>query len=174
MQDMLVNCNSCQKKFVVPDSAITEKGRLLQCGSCGNKWTQYPIKEQEEQKPIKAPIKTLNAEKNGKKSNSAKKTSKSRKREVDLYSEEYLKKKHGLVIQDAISANSSNSKRKSSTGIGFYGNVIILIIFLITIFGILDLNKYLVINKFPFLETYINYLYDSLEIIKVSIFNLIN
>ena len=42
---MLVNCNSCQKKFNVPDSAITEAGRLLQCGSCGNKWTQYPIKE---------------------------------------------------------------------------------------------------------------------------------
>ena len=41
---MLVNCNSCQKKFTVPDSAITEAGRLLQCGSCGNKWTQYPIK----------------------------------------------------------------------------------------------------------------------------------
>jgi len=171
MQDMLVNCNSCQKKFVVPDSAITEKGRLLQCGSCGNKWTQYPI---EEQKTVKAPIKTSNTEKIIKKSVSVKKTSKSRKREVNLYSEEYLKKKHGLVIRDAISADSSNSKLKSSTGIGFYGNVIILIIFLITIFGILDLNKYLVINKFPFLETYINYLYDSLEIIKISISSLIN
>ena len=42
---MLIDCNSCQKKFNVPDSAITEAGRLLQCGSCGNKWTQYPIKE---------------------------------------------------------------------------------------------------------------------------------
>ena len=174
MQDMLVNCNSCQKKFVVPDSAITEKGRLLQCGSCGNKWTQYPIIEQEKQKTIKAPIKTINTEKIVKKSVSVKKTSKSRKREVDLYSEEYLKKKHGLVIKDAISTDSSNSKQKSNTGIGFYGNVIILIIFLLTIFGLLDLNKFLVINKFPFLETYINYLYDSLEIIKVSIFNLFN
>ena len=174
MQDMLVNCNSCQKKFVVPDSAITEKGRLLQCGSCGNKWTQYPIKEQEEQKTVKVPIKTSSTEKIVKKSASAKKISKSRKREVDLYSEEYLKKKHGLVIKDAISADNSNSKRELSTGIGFYGNVIILIIILVTIFGILDLNKYILINKFPFLETYINYLYDSLEIIKVSVINLIN
>ena len=77
-----------------------------------------------------------------------------------------------MVIKNSISIDSSNLKRKSSTGIGFYGNVIILIIFLVTIFGVLDLNKFLVINKFPFLETYINYLYDSLEIIKVSIFNL--
>ena len=172
MQDMLVNCNSCQKKFVVPDSAITEKGRLLQCGSCGNKWTQYPI--QEGQKTIKAPIKTSNTKKIVKKSVSAKKTSKSKKREINLYSEEYLKKKHGLVIKDAISTDSSNSKRKSNTGIGFYGNVIILIIFLVTIFGLLDLNKFLVINKFPFLETYINYLYDSLEIIKISVYSLIS
>ena len=173
MQDMLVNCNSCQKKFVVPDSAITEKGRLLQCGSCGNKWTQYPI-SQEEQITIKKPINTSNTEKIIKKSSSTKKTSKSRKREVNLYSEEYLKKKHGLVIQDAISVESSNSKQKLKTGIGFYGNVIILIIFLISIFGVLDLNKYFVINKFPFLETYINYIYDSLEIIKISIYSLIS
>ena len=173
MQDMLVNCNSCQKKFVVPDSAITEKGRLLQCGSCGNKWTQYPI-SQEEQITIKKPINTSNTEKIIKKSSSTKKTSKSRKRQVDLYSEEYLKKKHGLVIQDAISVESSNSKQKLKTGIGFYGNVIILIIFLISIFGVLDLNKYFVINKFPFLETYINYIYDSLEIIKISIYSLIS
>ena len=173
MQDMLVNCNSCQKKFVVPDSAITETGRLLQCGSCGNKWTQYPI-SQEEQITIKKPINTSNTEKIIKKSSSTKKTSKSRKRQVDLYSEEYLKKKHGLVIQDAISVESSNSKQKLKTGIGFYGNVIILIIFLISIFGVLDLNKYFVINKFPFLETYINYLYDSLEIIKISIYSLIS
>ena len=42
---MLINCNSCLKKFTVPDSAIRETGRLLQCGSCGNKWTQYPIEK---------------------------------------------------------------------------------------------------------------------------------
>ena len=79
-----------------------------------------------------------------------------------------------MVIKDAISTDSSNSKQKSSTGIGFYGNVIILIIFLVTIFGVLDLNKFLVINKFPFLETYINYLYDSLEIIKISVSSLLS
>ena len=42
---MLINCDACQKKFTVPDSAITVSGRLLQCGSCGNKWTQFPAKD---------------------------------------------------------------------------------------------------------------------------------
>ena len=31
---MILNCNSCGKKFVVPDNAITEAGRLVQCGAC--------------------------------------------------------------------------------------------------------------------------------------------
>ena len=38
---MIIQCNSCQKSFNVPDNAITEKGRLVQCSACGNKWTQY-------------------------------------------------------------------------------------------------------------------------------------
>ena len=42
---MILNCNSCGKKFVVPDNAITASGRLVQCGSCGNKWKQFPINE---------------------------------------------------------------------------------------------------------------------------------
>ena len=50
---MLVACNSCQKKFIVPDNAITVTGRLVQCGSCGNKWTQYPVKEEKTKSVIK-------------------------------------------------------------------------------------------------------------------------
>ena len=42
---MILTCNSCGKKFVVPDSAITSSGRTVQCGSCGNKWKQFPVNE---------------------------------------------------------------------------------------------------------------------------------
>ena len=42
---MILTCNSCGKKFVVPDSAITASGRMVQCGSCGNKWRQFPVGE---------------------------------------------------------------------------------------------------------------------------------
>ena len=40
---MIIECTACKKKFSVPDGAITANGRLVQCSSCGNKWTQYPI-----------------------------------------------------------------------------------------------------------------------------------
>ena len=42
---MILTCNSCGKKFVVPDNAITSSGRTVQCGSCGNKWKQFPVNE---------------------------------------------------------------------------------------------------------------------------------
>ena len=41
---MILSCNSCDKKFVVPDNAISTSGRLVQCSACGNKWKQYPVK----------------------------------------------------------------------------------------------------------------------------------
>ena len=59
---MILSCSSCEKKFVVPDQAITAKGRTVQCGSCGNKWKQFPIsKEIENKSPsLKTSIKKTN------------------------------------------------------------------------------------------------------------------
>ena len=49
---MILSCNSCEKKFVVPDNAIGVSGRLVQCSSCGNKWKQFPIKSDKNLKEI--------------------------------------------------------------------------------------------------------------------------
>ena len=35
---MIIACPNCKKKFDIEDSLIPEKGRLLQCSSCDNKW----------------------------------------------------------------------------------------------------------------------------------------
>ena len=35
---MIITCNQCDKKFEIESSLITDKGRLLQCGSCNHKW----------------------------------------------------------------------------------------------------------------------------------------
>ncbi len=39
---MILTCNSCGKKFVVPDEAITASGRMVQCGYCSSTWHQMP------------------------------------------------------------------------------------------------------------------------------------
>ena len=150
---MLLNCNSCQKNFLVPDSAITKSGRLVQCGSCGNKWNQYPIENNELKKIIK------------------KKTSIKKKRiKKNLYTVEYLKKKHGLDIENF---NNLENKKKES-GFGFYSFVFILFTFLITLFAILKLTKEIIIQKYPASEIYITYLYEIIDIIKISLTGLIS
>ena len=53
---MILSCNSCDKKFVVPDNAITRTGRLVQCSACGNKWKQFPVKINEKEVAISKPV----------------------------------------------------------------------------------------------------------------------
>ena len=171
---MLVNCNYCQKKFVVPDSAITENGRLLQCGSCGNKWTQYPIKEKPAE-PIKKEKTISKINKIENKIVPVKKTAKKKKRKINLYSEEYLAKKHGLTIKDDFSVKKNQKKQKNENyGLGFYGWVLIIVISFIFVHGILDLNQNFINEKFPALGIYINYFFEVHEMIKVAILELFN
>ena len=161
---MLINCNSCQKKFLVPDAAITESGRLVQCGSCGNKWTQYLVQEkaqQETKKTIPIEIK--------------KKITKKNKQKINLYSKEYLKKKHGLIIQESIgSLEEGKTINKKIKGFGFYSYSITIIIFSIAIYGILNLSKDTIILNYPTTKPYINYLYEVIDIVKITFTELVN
>jgi predicted Zn finger-like uncharacterized protein len=162
---MIITCNSCDKKFIVPDNAVTAAGRLVQCSSCGNKWTQYPIKktEKKEVKKIKKSISKLKTKKN----------------DIPTYSQEYLQEKHGIKIIDPSSITSNLSKRKNSNlktkniGYSFYGYLITLIIVLIFMLGALNLTKDIIIYSYPNLEIYINHLYETLNSFKVMISDII-
>tara|TARA_B100000780_G_scaffold218857_1_gene157979 strand:- start:94 stop:627 length:534 start_codon:yes stop_codon:yes gene_type:complete len=35
---MIINCDNCNKNFLIDSSLIPEKGRLLQCNACNHKW----------------------------------------------------------------------------------------------------------------------------------------
>ncbi|MFL2883055.1 MAG: zinc-ribbon domain-containing protein [Pelagibacteraceae bacterium] len=169
---MIIQCNSCQKSFNVPDSAITSSGRLVQCSSCGNKWTQYPISKKNEITP-KVPKQKVIV--NKPKSTKPKKIKNiKKKKKENPYTEDYLKKKHGLKIIDPSSSKikSSTSKKllkgsKKNSSIGFYGSLLIFIIFIITLFGILSLTKEIIIINYPIFEPHINYLYETIENIKI-------
>tara|TARA_Y100001970_G_scaffold202230_1_gene246177 strand:- start:4533 stop:5048 length:516 start_codon:yes stop_codon:yes gene_type:complete len=165
---MILSCNSCEKKFVVPDSAITAVGRLVQCSSCGNKWKQYPINE-----PIKAKSNITQIENSSKKVKKIikKKKQKTKKRiGPDLYSPEYLSKKHGIKIVDSPKESKKTTKTVTKVNLGFYNSLIIFIVFLITILRLLYFFQDLITFRFPITEVYINYLFESLNNIK-DIFN---
>ena len=40
---MIIQCESCSRKFVVKDSNIPKEGRTVQCGYCSVTWHQMPI-----------------------------------------------------------------------------------------------------------------------------------
>ena len=40
---MIIQCESCSRKFIVKDIDIPEEGRTVQCGYCSVTWHQKPI-----------------------------------------------------------------------------------------------------------------------------------
>jgi len=47
---MIIQCESCSKKFQVKDEDIPKEGRMVQCSYCSQKWFQAPIKIQSSMK----------------------------------------------------------------------------------------------------------------------------
>ena len=41
---MIIQCESCSRKFVVKDNDIPRAGRMVQCGNCSITWHQMPFK----------------------------------------------------------------------------------------------------------------------------------
>ena len=157
---MILRCNSCEKKFVVPDQAITSEGRIVQCGSCGNKWKQYPI-----EKTINkiTPDKKINNNKTATTSitTKIKKKKVKKTREINLYSPEYLAKKHGITLNNVNTNNRSNSNKKVS--FGFYNSLILFIFIFITLSRILYFLQDFIVLKLPFVEFYLDYFFESIK-----------
>ena len=174
---MILECKSCSKKFLVPDSAITSKGRLVQCSSCGNKWTQFPIEKKiikekinftAKKNVIKKPIKTSPKLKKEEKffiTSEKKKKNIKKKSGPSIYSKEYLEKKHGIKIDRNVSNLSKNrpNKKESKSYFGFYSYLIVFLFLFTSLIGIVNLTKEIIILNFPFTETYIEYLFENLN-----------
>ena len=43
---MIIQCESCSRKFQVKDEDIPQEGRIVQCSNCSQKWFQVPTKIQ--------------------------------------------------------------------------------------------------------------------------------
>ena len=40
---MIIQCESCSRKFIAKDSDIPQEGRMVQCGYCSVTWHQMPV-----------------------------------------------------------------------------------------------------------------------------------
>ena len=157
---MILTCNSCGKKFVVPDNAITASGRTVQCGSCGNKWKQFPfqnlknepIPDKKISPLIKKPVTKIPKPK----------TKKNKKpREINLYSPEYLQKKHGINLNKVETNKKQINDKKVS--FGFYNSLLLFIVLIVITSRSLYFFQDFIIQKIPFAEFYLNYFFESIR-----------
>ncbi len=157
---MILSCNSCGKKFVVPDSAITAVGRVVQCGSCGNKWKQFPLTEsgKASSKRIQSPKKEITQ-----KTKKSKKTYTKKTREISLYSPEYLAKKHGIKLNEKLPKKINHQTKVGKVSFGFYNSLILFIFLVISISRILYFSQEFIISIFPISEFYLNYFFESIQ-----------
>ena len=82
-----------------------------------------------------------------------------RKREIDLYSPEYLAKKHGINL------NETNDKpvTKNKVSFGFYGSLIILLVIFIGFSRSLYFLQDIITTRLPFTEYYLKYFFESIR-----------
>ena len=152
---MIITCNCGLKKFSIPDNSIPAAGRMVQCGSCGLKWKQFP-KIEEKILPLK---KSTSIPKISETRIPKPKKKNKRKREIDLYSPEYLAKKHGINL------NTIDDKQitKNKVSFGFYSSLIIFIVFLIAFSRSIYFFQDFIIQKLPFTKYYLEYFFESIR-----------
>ena len=164
---MILSCNSCGKKFVVPDNAITTSGRMVQCGSCGNKWRQYPLNEIKKtpatSKPKKTVSKSQTVQPRIQKPKKTKKNIVKKTREISLYSPEYLAKKHGIKINNTESIKVADKIEKEKISFGFYNTLILFIVLVIALSRILYFSQNFIISYLPESEYYLDYFFESIR-----------
>ena len=157
---MILNCNSCEKKFVVPDQAITASGRTVQCGSCGNKWKQFPITNELGKTAVVKKIKIEKKPDRKKIVNQKRKIIK-KTREINLYSPEYLQKKHGINLNNIEQKITKKTEEKVS--FGFYNSLILFIILIVAFSRSLYFLQDFIVQVFPLTKFYLDYFFENIR-----------
>ena len=157
---MIITCNCGEKKFSLPDNSIPVAGRMVQCGFCGIKWKQFPpqnlnnetIIDKKISSPVKKPVTKI----------SKPKTKKVKKpREINLYSPEYLQKKHGISLNNVETNKKLVGVKKVS--FGFYSSLLLFLVVIISISRGLYFFQDFIIQNLPFTEFYLNYFFESMR-----------
>ena len=164
---MILTCNACGKKFVVPDGAITPSGRMVQCGSCGNKWKQFPSSDTKKIQAVSRSQKIASKPQPNKqkiqKLKKSKKSSPKKPREISLYSPEYLAKKHGIKINEIKPEKIGKNNKSEKVSFGFYNSLILFIFLVISLSRILYFSQDFIISNLPFTEFYLDYFFENIR-----------
>ena len=147
---MVIDCPVCNKKFDIDQDLIPTDGRLLQCGSCNNKWFfKLNINEKKPEEEIKIkPKKDFNI--------NVESTDKNLKKEINVETKEIIPK-----------------KKKEKKSINYLNIILVIIISTAAFILVIDTFKNQLTSVFPNIKFLLNNLYQSIEDIKLFILDLI-
>ena len=162
---MIITCNCGEKKFTLPDNSIPVSGRMVQCGYCGLKWKQFPVGIAEKKEVISKPAikQTITKRVTTKKPKSIKRKVPKKTREINLYSPEYLAKKHGIKIKDSEPKVSKGTVVKDKVSFGFYSSLLVFLVFVVFFSRALYFAQSYIITLFPITEFYLSYFFESIK-----------
>ena len=152
---MEIQCPKCNRSFKIDKSLIPEKGRLLQCGTCGHKWFFKNIIHETKTKTVK-----INDEKIFKKTEITKNIENSK---INFNVEENNKKK---IIDDV--------RKKNVNKINYIKFFFVIIISIVALILILDTFKDILIKVFPNIKILLNNLYETLKDVTLFFYDLLN
>ena len=156
---MIIECINCNKKFEVDPDLIPEKGRSIQCGSCGHKWFH--------KKDLSELSSSTDNEINNEKE----------KQEITISKENTEK----LITQEQINeeknlnevSKEDKSAKKSNIFNKIISYLIVIIISFVALIIVLDTFKTPLSNIFPNLEIMLFNLYETFENIGLFLKDLI-
>ena len=195
---MIIQCQSCSRKFIAKDKDIPEEGRLVQCGYCSVTWHQMPVLVQTKVLKEDISIDSIKAS-DGKTYRflgsqwaqllPSGKTGIFAKRKIGKELDEltgrenvsFNKKKPKEV--KIIEVNPSSEMEDSSErvpdiynpkkGMGFFGYIFLLILVTFSIIGLAKIFEKDVINYLPEAEFYYLILEEQLNYIYETVNNII-
>ena len=195
---MIIQCESCSRKFVVKDEDMPPKGRTVQCGYCSVTWHQMPIlvassiaenKENLSVESIKASdgkmYKFLGSQwaqllPSGKTGLFAKKKiGQELDRLTGRKETKTIKKKSKKLKEVDPSLDSISTKKqlpdiyKPNEGLGFLGYIFLIILSVFSIIGVIKTFESDLINYFPELEYLIELLDEQLIYVAETVKNII-
>ena len=150
---MIITCPCGEKKFEIDQKLIPSKGRILQCGSCDHQWF-FKI-DDPEKKIVNEEILT---------------SEKVEKEDMDSTNDENINSKKEISSEKF---STSNIEQKPKRSYNFLNILLVVIISIIALILILDTFKDNLESVFPNINFLLNNLYQSIEDIKLFIFDLI-
>ena len=153
---MEIQCPKCNRSFKIDKSLIPEKGRLLQCGTCGHRWFFKNIIHENKTKTV-----NINNEENILKKPEI--TKKIQNPKININEDEYNKTK----IKGDI-------RKKNVNKINYIKFFFVIIISIVALILILDTFKDILIKIFPNIKILLNNLYETLKDISLFFYDLVS